>query len=138
MQMNPYLFFNGNCEAAFKYYEKVLGGKIEALMTHEGTPAEGQVPAEWRKKIVHGRMKVGDVLLMASDAPPDRSEGGMKGFSVNLSVDKPAEAERVFHALAQNGTVKMPIGETFWADRFGMLVDQFGTPWMINCEKKHG
>jgi PhnB protein len=59
----------------------------------------------------------------------------MKGFSVNLSVDKPAEAERVFNALAQNGTVRMPIKETFWAERFGMLVDQFGTPWMINCEK---
>jgi PhnB protein len=135
MQMNPYLFFNGQCEAAFKFYEKVLGGKIEAMMTHEGTPAEGQVPAEWKKKIIHGRMRIGDVLLMASDAPPDHSEA-MKGFSVNLSVDKPAEADRIFSALAQNGTVRMPINETFWAQRFGMLVDQFGTPWMINCEKK--
>ncbi len=136
MQMNPYLFFNGNCEAAFKFYEKALGGKIIAMMTHEGTPAEGQVPAEWRKKIMHARMSIGDVLLMASDAPPDHSEGAMKGFSVNISVDKPADAERIFSALAQNGSVKMPIAETFWAERFGMLVDQFGTPWMINCEKK--
>jgi PhnB protein len=136
MQMNPYLFFNGQCEAAFKFYEKALGGKIEAMMTHEGTPAESQVPAEWRKKIIHARMRIGDVLLMASDSPPNHSDGAMKGFSVNLSVDKPAEAERVFNALAQNGSVRMPIGETFWAERFGMLVDQFGTPWMINCEKK--
>jgi len=134
MQVNPYLFFNGNCEAAFKFYEKVLGGKIDAMMTHEGTPAAGQVPPEWQKKILHARLSIGDEVLMASDAPPDRHES-MKGFSVTLGVDKPAEAERIFHALAKDGTVKMPIQETFWAVRFGMLVDQFGTPWMINCEK---
>jgi PhnB protein len=135
MQLNPYLFFDGKCEAAFKFYEKAIGGKIEAMMTHEGTPAESQVPAEWKKKIIHARMRVGDVLLMASDAPPPHREA-MSGFSVNLGVDTPAEAERVFKALAQNGTIRMPIAETFWAHRFGMLVDQFGTPWMINCEKK--
>jgi len=138
MQMNPYLFFNGQCEAAFKFYEKVIGGKIEALLTHEGTPAEGQVPPEWKKKIIHGRMRIGDMFLMASDAPPDRSDGTMKGFSVNLDVEKPAEAERIFKALAEKGTVRMPIGETFWAERFGMLTDQFGTPWMINCYKPRG
>jgi PhnB protein len=135
MQMNPYLFFNGQCEAAFKFYENVLGGKITAMMTHEGTPAAEHVPPEWRKKIIHARLAVGDMVLMGSDAPPDRSDGQMKGFSVTLGVDTPAEAERVFHALAENGTVRMPIGETFWATRFGMLVDRFGTPWMINCEK---
>jgi len=134
MQLNPYLFFNGQCEAAFKFYEKVLGGKIEAMLPHEGTPAAEHVPPEWRKKILHARLSVGNEVLMGSDAPPDRYEA-MKGFSVTLGVNDSKEAERIFHAFAENGTVRMPIGKTFWAERFGMLVDQFGTPWMINCEQ---
>jgi PhnB protein len=135
MQMNPYLTFKGQCEAAFKFYEKVLGGKIVAMMPHEGTPAADHVPAEWRSKIMHARLVLDDDrVLMGSDAPPGMQEE-MKGFSVTLGVDKPAEAERIFHALAEDGTVRMPIQETFWATRFGMLTDRFGTPWMINCEK---
>ncbi len=134
MQLNPYLTFNGQCEAAFKFYEQCLGGKIVAMLPHAGTPAEEHVPAEWRNKIMHARLIVGDDVLMGSDAPPDRYEGS-KGFSVTLGVDDPAEAERVFNALAEKGTVQMPIQETFWAVRFGMLVDRFGIPWMINCEK---
>jgi PhnB protein len=134
MQMNPYLTFDGRCEAAFKFYEKVLGGKIVAMISHEGTPAAEHVPSEWRSKIMHARLTMGDNVLMGSDAPPDRRED-MKGFSVTLGIDDPAEAERVFHALAEKGTVRMPIQKTFWAARFGMLVDQFGTPWMINCEQ---
>jgi PhnB protein len=134
MQMNPYLFFDGQCEAAFKFYAKVLGGEIIAMLPHEGTPAAENVPPAWRSKIIHARMVVGDKVLMGSDAPPDHQQA-MQGFSVTLGIDDPAEAERVFHALAENGTVRMPIGETFWAERFGMLVDQFGTPWMVNCEK---
>jgi PhnB protein len=133
MQLNPYLMFNGTCEAAFKFYEKVLGGKIEAMMPHEGTPAEEHVPAEWRKKIMHARLVVGDEVLMASDAPPEHFQP-MKGFSVSLNVDKSAEAERIFQALSEKGSITMPLQQTFWASRFGMLVDQFGTPWMINCE----
>ncbi len=135
MQLNPYLFFDGQCEAAFKFYAKLLGGKIEAMMSHEGTPAAEHVAAEWRGKIMHARLVIGDKVLMASDAPPDRSDGAMKGFSVTLGVDRPAEAERIFNALADKGTVRMPLEQTFWAARFGMLVDRFGTPWMISCEK---
>jgi PhnB protein len=134
MKLNPYLLFGGNCEAAFRFYEKVLGGTIEAMLTYEGSPAAGQVPPHWLNKIIHVRLSVGEEALMGSDAPPDRHET-MKGFSVTLNVDNPKDAERIFHALAENGTVRMPIGETFWAVRFGMLVDQFGTPWMINCER---
>ena len=134
MYMNPYLTFSGNCEAAFKFYDRVLGGKIVAMMPHEGTPAAEHVPANWRSKIMHARLVVRDHILMGSDAPPERFEG-MKGFSVTLGIDEPAEAERVFHALSESGTVRMPIQQTFWAARFGMLVDQFGTPWMINCEQ---
>jgi len=134
MQLNPYLTFDGQCKAAFNFYEKVLGGKIEAMMTYGGSPIAEQTQPEWRNKIMHARMIVGDKMLMASDAPPDRYEA-MKGIMVTLGIDEPVEAERIFHALSENGTVQMPIQETFWARRFGMLVDQFGTPWMVNCEK---
>ena len=134
MQLNPYLSFNGQCEAAFKFYEKVLGGKIEAMMPYEGSPMAQQVPPERLSKIMHARLRIGDETLMGSDSPPDRYEP-MQGFSVTLGTDDPHEAERVFHALSENGTVQMPIQKTFWAVRFGMLVDQFGTPWMINCEQ---
>ena len=134
MQLNPYLSFNSQCEAAFKFYEQCLGGKIEAMITHGGSPMEGQVPSEWHNKILHASLSVGDTVLMGSDAPPERYEEPT-GFSVSLGIDDPADAERIFHALAENGKVTMPIQQTFWADRFGMLVDQFGTPWMINCEK---
>jgi len=133
MQLNPYLTFNGQCEAAFKFYEKVLGGKIEAMMTYGGSPMAEQTQPEWRNKIMHARMTVSDEVLMASDAPPDRYEA-MKGIMVTLGIDDSGEAERIFRALSEKGSVQMPIQKTFWAARFGMLVDQFGTPWMINCE----
>src|SRR5260370_24506365 len=108
MQMNPYLTFGGQCEAAFNFYAKVLGGKIEAMMPHEGTPAAEHVPPEWRNKIMHARLIVGDKMLMGSDAPPDQYEQ-MKGFSVTLGIADPAEAERIFHALSANGAVHLPI-----------------------------
>jgi PhnB protein len=104
------------------------------MMPHEGTPIADQVPAKWRNKILHASLKVGDEVLMGADAPPDHYQKP-QGFSVTLGMKDPAEAERIFHALAENGTVQMPLQETFWAARFGMLVDRFGIPWMINCEK---
>ena len=133
MHLNAYLTFNGQCEAAFKFYEQCLGGKIVAMFTHAGTPAAGQVPPEWQDKIMHACLKAGDSMLMGSDAPPNYQQQP-KGFSVNIAVEDPAEADRIFHALAENGTVKMPIAQTFWAERWGMLIDQFGIPWMVNCE----
>ncbi len=134
MQLNPYLMFNGQCEAAFKFYEKVLGGKIEAMLPHAGAPAEQQVPPEWRNKIMHARLVVDNHVLMGSDAPPQYQQTP-QGFSVSLSVAKPADADRIFNALAENGTVRMPIQKTFWSARFGMLIDRFGIPWMVNCEQ---
>lgn len=134
MQIHPYLMFNGQCEEAFKLYERVLGGKIVAMIPHTGTPAETHVPAEWRNKIMHARLDVGDEVLMGSDAPPDHYQKP-QGFSVSLQIKDPAEAERLFNALADKGTVQMPIQETFWAQRFGMCVDRFGIPWMVNCER---
>ena len=134
MQLNPYLLFNGRCEEAFTFYADVLGGKIVAMMRHEGTPAAQHTPPEWLDKILHARLDVDGVFLMGSDAPPGRYEEP-KGFSVTLNIPVPADAERVFNALAKGGTVRMPLEETFWAIRFGMLADQFSIPWMINCEK---
>ncbi len=132
MQLNAYLLFNGNCEEAFRFYEKTLGGKIEAMNLYAGTPAEKHVPPELRNKILHARLVVGKAVLMGSDAPPDQFDEP-KGFSVALEIEDPAEAERLFTALEQGGKVKMPLAQTFWAAKFGMLVDRFGIPWIINC-----
>jgi PhnB protein len=134
MQINPHLNFNGQCEAAFKFYAKCLGGKVEAMIPYEGTPAAGHVSSQWQKKILHASLKAGEGTLLGADSPPDRFKKP-EGFAVTLQIKDPAEAERVFHALAEKGKVEMPIGETFWALKFGMLVDQFGIPWMINCGK---
>ena len=133
MQLDPYLLFNGNCAEAFKAYEKILGGKIELMMTHGESPMADQVKPEWRDKIIHARMVAQGQVLMASDAPPEHYEP-MQGFSVSLSVGQAAEAERIFKALSDGGQVRMAMQKTFWAERFGMLVDPFGTPWMINYE----
>jgi PhnB protein len=132
--VNPYLIFDGQCEAAFKFYEQCLGGKIEAMITNGNSPIVDQVPVERHNQILHARLVVGDQVLMGSDSPPEHYEKP-QGFSVSLNIDAPAEAERIFNTLAEKGTVRLPLQETFWAARFGMLVDQFGTPWMINSEK---
>ena len=134
MQLNPYLLFNGQCETAFKFYAQCFGGKIEAMIPYAGTPAEKHSPPEWRDKILHACLSVDGQLLMGSDTPPQHFEQP-KGFSVSLQLKDPAAAERIFNALVEQGTLKMPFQETFWAHRFGMLVDRFGIPWMINCEK---
>jgi PhnB protein len=133
MKLNTYLSFNDECEAAFKFYEQCLGGQIESMMTFGDSPMAEQTPPEKLDKIMHASLIVGDTVLMGSDAPPNYFEKP-QGFSVSLVFTDPDEAEQIFSALAENGTVQMPIQETFWAARFGMLTDRFGTPWMINCE----
>ena len=133
MKLSPYLSFNDECEVAFKFYEQCLDGKIDAMMTYGNSPMAEQTPPEKLDKIMHASLTVGDTVLMGSDALPNYFEKP-QGFSVSLVLNDPDEAERVFNALAENGTVQMPIQETFWAARFGMLVDRFGTPWMINCD----
>ena len=134
MQLNPYLLFNGQCEEAFQFYERTLGAKIDCVLLHEGTPAEAHTAPEWRKKVLHGRITLNGQTVMASDCQPE-CYAQPKGFSLNLGYQDPGEAEGVFRALAEDGQVQMPIQETFWAVRFGMVVDRFGIPWMINCEK---
>jgi PhnB protein len=135
MRLNPYLNFNGECEAAFKFYQQVLGGKIETMMPFEGTPAANQVPANMRNRIIHAGIRIGDTIVMGSDAPPERASQP-KGFALSLQLEKIAEAERVFDALAEKGEIGMPFGKTFFAERFGMLKDRFGVPWMILCERE--
>ncbi|MGD1069197.1 MAG: VOC family protein [Bryobacteraceae bacterium] len=133
MRLNTHLSFNGKCEAAFRFYEQCLGAKIVTMMTYAGSPMEKHVPPEERDKILHATLTVGETELMGADAPPGRYEKPV-GFQVALHFKDPAEAERVFQALAENGTVHMPLQKTFWASRFGMLTDPFDIPWMINCE----
>ncbi|MEG4440322.1 VOC family protein [Microcoleus sp. AT9_B5] len=133
MQSNIYLFFDGECEAAFKFYEQCLGGKIGDMMTYGDAPMSEEIPSEQRDRIMHANLTVGGMVLMGSDTPPDGFQKP-QGFSVNLQFDDRVEAERIFQKLAENGTVKMPFQETFWSTRFGMLVDRFGTPWMINVQ----
>jgi PhnB protein len=134
MRLNPHLAFNGQCEAAFRFYETCLGGQVVMMMTYGDSPLAEQTPPDWRGKVLHATFTLGDHVLTGADAPP---EGYQKpqGFSVLLNFEEAdaAEADRIFAALAEGGTVQMPIQETFWALRFGMLVDRFGTPWMINC-----
>lgn len=137
MQLNPYLFFNGQCETAFKFYEQCLGGKITTLMTYAESPDSSMtehLSPEWRNKIMHVNLNLGDQDLMGSDGLPDYDEKP-QGFSVSLSLNDPTAAERIFHGLAESGKVQMPFQQTFWAYRFGMVVDQFGIPWMIGCEQ---
>lgn len=139
MQINPYLNFNGRCAEAFRAYEQILGGRIEAMMTFGEAPggmeeAAAGWPETWRDWVMHARLAARGQVLMGSDAPPDRYEQP-QGVYVSLQVDQPAEAERIFAALAEGGTVQMPLAETFWAERFGMVVDRFGIPWMVNCER---
>jgi PhnB protein len=135
MKINPYLIFNGNCKAAFTFYAQSLPGEIEAMMTFGETPAGEHVPKDLHNLIIHTRLVVGDQAIMGSDTTPDRPVDEVTGFSVSLNVDSIAEAERVFTALSEDGTVQMALEQTFWAARFGMLVDRFGVSWMVNCEK---
>jgi PhnB protein len=133
MQMNPYLSFKGDCETAFRFYEQCLGGQLGAIFRYGGSPMEHQVPADWSDKVMHGSVTLGGQVLMGGDVAPDRYEEP-KGFSLSLQIGNTADAEQVFHELAKGGKVVMPLEKTFWADRFGMVVDRFGIPWLINCE----
>ncbi|MEX2302209.1 MAG: VOC family protein [Bryobacterales bacterium] len=133
MQLIPYLNFNGQCAAAFQFYEKCLGGKAE-IMTFGNSPMAKETPPESHSKVMHASLAVGDAILMGSNGCP----GGVvqsKGSYVALVLKDLKEAQRIFEALTTNGTVEMPLTETFWAAGFATFVDQFGTPWMINCER---
>lgn len=132
--LNAYIGFDGNCAEAMRFYERVLGGKIEMMMTNGESPMRDQMPAGSEDRVMHARLVLDQGVLMAGDAmlgcePPYQ---GMKGFSLTLSYANAAEAKPVFEALSEGGKVSMPLQKTFWAESFGMLTDRFGTPWIIN------
>lgn len=132
MQLNAHLNFNGDCAEAYKFYERHLGARTLFSLTYGASPMAGEFPADYADKIMHATLEVGGTVVLGSDSPPGYYQQP-NGFCVSLSFDDPAEAERVFNALAENGKVNMPLQQTFWALRFGMLIDQFGIPWMVNC-----
>lgn len=137
MQLIPYLNFNGRCREAFDFYRDVFKGEIEGIVTYgDSQIAEicGDMPPETRDQVAHICLKVGDLRLMGSDGPPSEGKPG-QGTIVNISVDRVEEAERIWAALSDGGDVAMALDETFWAQRFGMAVDRFGTSWMVNCPK---
>ncbi len=131
LQLDSYLFFDGNCADAMRFYERTLGGKLQ-LMTHGDSPMAAQTPPGSANRIMHARLELDGRVLMASDSMVGYPYEGMKGFSLSLNYPAAAEAQRMFAALAEGGKITMPIAKTFWAEAFGMLVDRFGTPWMVN------
>jgi PhnB protein len=132
MKLNPLLSFSGQCEAAFKFYERCFGGSIVTMLTYGNSPQAGAVPEEWREKIAHATLAIGDTILMGGDVRSEQYQQPA-GFHVLIGIDDPLDAERIFKALAEEGTVQMPLQATYWAARFGVLVDRFGIPWAINC-----
>ena len=137
MKLNPQisLAFNGQCEAAFSFYEQCLHGTITFMLTWGDSPmAAADAPAGWDAKIAHATLRLGDTAIVGSDVPAALYKPP-QGFEVVLQMEDAGEADRVFQALAEGGTIAMPLQETFWALRFGVVVDRFGIPWSINCER---
>jgi len=137
MQIVSYLFFKNSAAEAFDFYAKCLGGKVTMKVTMGEMPGTENLPAEARNLIAHVRLEAGNAILMGSDwcGPTPDPYPGIHGNAVSVSVDEPAEAERLFKALSEAGKVTMPIAETSWALRFGMFTDRYGAPWMINCNR---
>lgn len=134
-QAIAYLGFDGNCADAMRFYEKALGGKLEVLMSGAESPMADQMPKEFAHRILHARLALpGGGLLFAGDAPANVPYEGIKGVSIAIDYASVAEAEKVFNALAAGGQITMPMQPAFWAKRWGMLIDKFGTPWIVNGE----
>jgi PhnB protein len=133
MQINAYLNYDGQCREAFQLYERVLGGQITMVHTFGESPMGDQTPPDYKDRVMHVRLELGDQVLMGSDAPPPHFDKP-QGFSISIGVDDVAEAERIFNQLSEGGQVTMSLQKTFWAERFAMFVDRYGTPWMVNCE----
>ena len=134
MQVQPYLFFDGRCEEAIEFYKKTLGAKVDMLMRFKEAPAQSMVSPDNREKVMHCAFHVGDTQMLASDG---RCTGKptFQGFALTITAKDDAEAERLFAALGESGQVQMPMSETFFAARFGMVADKFGTGWMVLSPK---
>ena len=129
--LDNYLFFNGNCAQAMRFYETALGAKMEMMMTYGQSPQPELCPAGSQDRIMHARLVVDGRALMASDTPAGSPSSGMQGFALSLNYSGAGEARRVFDTLAEGGKVTMPMAKTFWAEAYGMVTDRFGTPWMV-------
>lgn len=129
--LDSYLFFNGNCAPAMRFYEKTLGGKLEAMLTFRESPPEHRPPGS-DDRIMHASLNLDGRRLMASDTPSGHPDKGMHGFALSLAYPGVDKAKRVFDALSAGGQITMPMGKTFWAESFGMLTDQFATSWMVS------
>ena len=134
MQVQPHLFFNHQCATAFDFYAEALGGKVTMMMTYGESPLADQMPPDAADAVMHASLSIGDTILMGADAVQGEFQTP-QSFSVALTTTDPEEAERVFKALSENATIQMPMEQTFWSTRFGMLTDQFGIPWMVNCNQ---
>ena len=133
MKLYTYLNYGGNCRQAFDFYVEQLGGKLTMLMTHGEQPGAKDVAPEWKDAVLHARMELGDTVLLGADVPPERFQP-MRSAYLTLIVDVPAEAERIYALLADGGQIFMAMEATFFAERFAMLRDRFGTSWMVLCE----
>ncbi|AOY96479.1 VOC family protein [Cupriavidus sp. USMAA2-4] len=132
MQVQPYLTFGGRCEEAMTFYGAVLGASVTFMMRQKEAPAGGPpVPPGWEEKIMHANLQVGSSQIMASDGMPGQPVS-FAGFSLSLDPASVEEAQRLCAALADGGTVLMPVQKTFWAEGFGMVRDRFGVSWMLN------
>jgi PhnB protein len=137
MNLLPYLYFNGRCEEALSFYARCLGSGAGILELHRfaGSPMAEDAPAGWSEKIMHASLGIeGRPLLLASDGMAQAPSEAPRGFSLAFGAASVEEAERVFAALAEGGTIQMPIAQTFFAARFGMLTDRYGVAWMVNCD----
>jgi PhnB protein len=132
LQLNAYLSFDGNCADAMRFYERVLGGKIQMMMTNAQGPMCDPMSPGNGDRIMHACLVLQQGVLMAGDAMPNRPYEGMKGFSLTLTYPTAAEARPIFEALSEGGQVSMPFAKAFWADGSGMVTDRFGTPWIVN------
>ena len=132
MQVNPYLSFNGQCAEAIKFYERVLGGKVTFQQTWGESPMANEMPAETHNKIMHATVDLDGSTLMCADSPPGHYQSP-RGIHITLHFKDPAGGEDVFNTLADGGQIEMPFQATFWSSGFGMCVDRFGIPWMVNC-----
>ena len=128
MKLDVYLNYPGTCEQAFRFYEGELGGKITLLTRHEDQPNQANVPANWKQAILHARLEIGGTVLMGADIPGAEP---MRSAYLTLTLDSAKEAERVYALLTEGGQIFMKLEQTFFANRFAMLRDRFGTSWML-------
>jgi PhnB protein len=130
MQVQPYLQFDGRCEEAIEFYKSALGAEVEAIMRFKDGPDCMEMPVGTEDKVLHSCFRIGETRIMASDGYC-KGKPDFQGFSLTIRAPNKAEADRLFSALGKGGAVQMPLAETFFSPRFGMVADRFGVSWMI-------